>query len=187
MHLHAVETRRPCVGSRTAVLSDGVVDFRNAHGSRSSGGNLDVVSVCEKSPNMQQIEVVVDVRRCQRSPAIQDPLSADTAAMPELTEDASAAGMNRFDYTAPSIDLGGCIDARRFLERAGVVGDVEPKHVWSIRVRLEIARSWRDLVIFNLAIDSKLALLRHFDHALERRGLSYVLIFIAGRRTLARG
>jgi hypothetical protein len=33
---------------------------------------------------------------------------------------------------------------------------LEPKHVWSIRVRLEIARSWRDLVIFNLAIDSNL-------------------------------
>jgi integrase len=33
---------------------------------------------------------------------------------------------------------------------------LEPKHVWSIRVHLEIARSWRDLVIFNLAIDSKL-------------------------------
>jgi integrase len=33
---------------------------------------------------------------------------------------------------------------------------LEPKHVWSIRVRLEIARSWRDLVMFNLAIDSKL-------------------------------
>ena len=33
---------------------------------------------------------------------------------------------------------------------------LEPKHVWSIRVRLEIARSRRDLVTFNLAIDSKL-------------------------------
>ena len=33
---------------------------------------------------------------------------------------------------------------------------LEPKHVWSIRVRLEIARSRRDLVIFDLAIDSKL-------------------------------
>jgi hypothetical protein len=33
---------------------------------------------------------------------------------------------------------------------------LEPKHVWSIRVRLEIARLRRDLVIFNLAIDSKL-------------------------------
>jgi site-specific recombinase XerC len=33
---------------------------------------------------------------------------------------------------------------------------LEPKYVWSIRVRLEIARSRRDLAIFNLAIDSKL-------------------------------
>ena len=33
---------------------------------------------------------------------------------------------------------------------------LEPKHVWSIRVRLEIARSKRDLAIFNLAIDGKL-------------------------------
>lgn len=33
---------------------------------------------------------------------------------------------------------------------------LEPKHVWSIRVHLEIARSMRDLAIFNLAIDSKL-------------------------------
>ena len=33
---------------------------------------------------------------------------------------------------------------------------LEPKHVWSIRVRLEIARLMRDLAIFNLAIDSKL-------------------------------
>jgi len=33
---------------------------------------------------------------------------------------------------------------------------LEAKHVWSIRVRLEIARSRRDLAIFNLAIDSKL-------------------------------
>jgi hypothetical protein len=33
---------------------------------------------------------------------------------------------------------------------------LEPKHVWSIRVRLEIARSRRDLAIFDLAIDSKL-------------------------------
>jgi hypothetical protein len=33
---------------------------------------------------------------------------------------------------------------------------LEPKHVWSIRVRLEIAKSRRALAIFNLAIDSKL-------------------------------
>jgi hypothetical protein len=33
---------------------------------------------------------------------------------------------------------------------------LQPKHVWSIRVRLEIGRMWRDLALFNLAIDSKL-------------------------------
>lgn len=33
---------------------------------------------------------------------------------------------------------------------------LEPKHVWSIRVRLEIAGSKRDLAIFDLAIDGKL-------------------------------
>ena len=33
---------------------------------------------------------------------------------------------------------------------------LQPKHVWSIRVRLEIASMWRDLALFNLAIDSKL-------------------------------
>jgi hypothetical protein len=33
---------------------------------------------------------------------------------------------------------------------------LEPKHVWSIRVRPESAGSRRNLAIFNLAIDSKL-------------------------------
>jgi integrase len=31
-----------------------------------------------------------------------------------------------------------------------------PKHVWAIRVRLELANALRDLALFNLAIDSKL-------------------------------
>ncbi len=31
-----------------------------------------------------------------------------------------------------------------------------PKHVWAIRVRLEIAENHRNLALFNLAIDSKL-------------------------------
>lgn len=31
-----------------------------------------------------------------------------------------------------------------------------PKHVWAIRVRLEIAENHRDLALFNVAIDSKL-------------------------------
>src|SRR2546429_4459485 len=33
---------------------------------------------------------------------------------------------------------------------------LQPKHVWSIRVRLEIAHMRRDLALFNLAIGSKL-------------------------------
>ena len=32
----------------------------------------------------------------------------------------------------------------------------KPKHVWTIRVRLELAENHRDLALFNLAIDSKL-------------------------------
>jgi hypothetical protein len=31
-----------------------------------------------------------------------------------------------------------------------------PKHVWAIRARLELAEAFRDLALFNLAIDSKL-------------------------------
>jgi site-specific recombinase XerC len=40
-----------------------------------------------------------------------------------------------------------------------IVGQKRPlmlKHVWAIRVRLEIAENLRDLALFNLAIDSKL-------------------------------
>lgn len=33
---------------------------------------------------------------------------------------------------------------------------LKPKHVWAIRVRLELAENPRDLALFNLAIDSKL-------------------------------
>ena len=31
-----------------------------------------------------------------------------------------------------------------------------PRHVWSIRVRLEMAGNPRDLALFNMAVDSKL-------------------------------
>jgi hypothetical protein len=33
---------------------------------------------------------------------------------------------------------------------------LQPKHVWSIRVRLEMADNRRDLALFNMAVDSKL-------------------------------
>lgn len=52
------------------------------------------------------------------------------------------------------------IRARRAAWNKGrVVGQKRPllpKHVWAIRVRLELAKSHRDLALFNLAIDSKL-------------------------------
>ncbi len=32
----------------------------------------------------------------------------------------------------------------------------QPKHVWAIRVRLEVAQNYRDLAPFNMAVDSKL-------------------------------
>ena len=44
---------------------------------------------------------------------------------------------------------------------------LEPKHVWSIRVRLEIAGSKRDLAIFDLAIDSKLRACDLVKHRLD--------------------
>jgi integrase len=33
---------------------------------------------------------------------------------------------------------------------------LQPKHVWAIRTRLQLAKRTRDLALFNLAIDSKL-------------------------------
>ena len=35
-----------------------------------------------------------------------------------------------------------------------------PKHVWAIRVRLELAGNVRDLALFNMAVDGKLRGLR---------------------------
>jgi len=33
---------------------------------------------------------------------------------------------------------------------------LQPKHVWAIRTRLQLAKKYRDLALFNVAIDSKL-------------------------------
>ena len=51
------------------------------------------------------------------------------------------------------------IPSRRAWNRGRIIGQkrpLQPKHVWAIRVRLELAESIRDLALFNLAIDSKL-------------------------------
>ncbi|MBU4530742.1 MAG: tyrosine-type recombinase/integrase [Hoeflea sp.] len=51
------------------------------------------------------------------------------------------------------------IPSRRAWNNGRIIGQKRPllpKHVWAIRVRLELANSVRDLALFNLAIDSKL-------------------------------
>lgn len=51
------------------------------------------------------------------------------------------------------------IPQRHAWNRGRVVGQkrpLMPKHVWAIRVRLELAQSHRDLALFNTAVDSKL-------------------------------
>lgn len=49
-----------------------------------------------------------------------------------------------------------------------------PRHVWSIRVRLEMAGNARDLALFNMAVDSKL-------HGCDLVGLRVRDVFAAGR------
>ena len=49
-----------------------------------------------------------------------------------------------------------------------------PKHVWAIRVRLEIVDNYRDLALFNLAIDSKL-------RGCDLVKLKVVDVFVAGQ------
>lgn len=44
-------------------------------------------------------------------------------------------------------------------DKGRIVGQkrpLKPKHVWAIRVRLELADNLRDLALFNVATDSKL-------------------------------
>ena len=56
-------------------------------------------------------------------------------------------------------NLPAVIPPRRAWNRGRIVGQkrpLEPKHVWAIRVRLELADCRRDLALFNMAVDSKL-------------------------------
>ena len=45
---------------------------------------------------------------------------------------------------------------RRIVKPVGQKAPLQPKEVWAIRVRLQLAKRIRDLALFNLAIDSKL-------------------------------
>lgn len=56
-------------------------------------------------------------------------------------------------------NLPAVIPPKRAWNRGRIVGQKRPllpKHVWAIRVRLELAGNVRDLALFNLAVDSKL-------------------------------
>ncbi len=48
------------------------------------------------------------------------------------------------------------INNRRNWKPSGQKAPLQPKEVWAIRVRLQLAGRIRDLALFNLAIDSKL-------------------------------
>ena len=56
-------------------------------------------------------------------------------------------------------NLPAVIPPRRAWNRGRLIGQkrpLQPKHVWAIRVRLDLAENTRDLALFNLAVDSKL-------------------------------
>lgn len=56
-------------------------------------------------------------------------------------------------------NLPAIIPTRRAWNKGRVIGQkrpLQPKHVWAIRVRLELAERKRDLALFNMAVDSKL-------------------------------
>ena len=48
------------------------------------------------------------------------------------------------------------VNRRRTGQPSGQKAPLQPKEVWAIRVRLQLAERTRDLALFNLAIDSKL-------------------------------
>lgn len=63
------------------------------------------------------------------------------------------------DVAMSAYNLPMIIPSKRAWNHGRIIGQKRPllpKHVWAIRVRLEIAKTIRDLALFNLAIDSKL-------------------------------
>lgn len=56
-------------------------------------------------------------------------------------------------------NLPAIVPSKRAWNHGRIIGQKRPllpKHVWAIRVRLELANATRDLALFNMAIDSKL-------------------------------
>ena len=59
----------------------------------------------------------------------------------------------------PTPNLPMIIPQRYAWNKGRIVGQKRPllpKHVWAIRVRLELAENTRDLALFNMTVDSKL-------------------------------
>src|ERR1700747_2883438 len=63
---------------------------------------------------------------------------------------------------------------------------LRPKHVWSIRTRLQMEGRTRDLAIFNLAIDSNLrgAMSSHFGSRMSHQAGTRLIVPQCGRRRL---
>ncbi|MDJ0614385.1 MAG: tyrosine-type recombinase/integrase [Rhizobiaceae bacterium] len=69
------------------------------------------------------------------------------------------------------------IPPKRAWNKGRIIGQKRPllpKHVWAIRVRLELAKNARDLALFNLAVDSKL-------RGCDLVGLKVADVYSAGR------
>lgn len=58
-----------------------------------------------------------------------------------------------------TLNLPMIIPCRRAWNHGRIIGQKRPllpKHVWAIRIRLELAGAVRNLALFNMAVDSKL-------------------------------
>ena len=74
-------------------------------------------------------------------------------------------------------NLPAIIPPRRAWNKGRIIGQkrpLQPKHVWAIRVRLELAERLRDLALFNMAVDSKL-------RGCDLVRLEVTDVFVAGR------
>jgi len=74
-------------------------------------------------------------------------------------------------------NLPAIIPPRRAWNKGRIIGQkrpLQPKHVWAIRVRLELAERLRDLALFNMAVDSKL-------RGCDLVKLEVTDVFVAGR------
>ncbi|MFQ3254424.1 MAG: hypothetical protein ACI9U6_002728, partial [Loktanella salsilacus] len=78
----------------------------------------------------------------------------DVGDVPKTRRDRWSGGTTMSTTNLPAIRA-----CRPAWNKGRIVGQkrpLQPKHVWAIRVRLEIAERTRELALFNLAIDSKL-------------------------------